>query len=149
MTFERPVRMHLWKQWNQWIESNEFGTMCSRNEECFCISEWWKNEKTNNINVNIFERVTYLIQKTQLWITNRIYKILRIRVKWYKIVAKRASHTVCVCSYHQYVKLLYYATRGINLDYKGQGFPTWGDGGSLPPPAKNLLIPPPRKVPFQ
>ena len=26
-----------------------------------------------------------------------------------------------------------------------QGFPYWGDGGSPPPPAKNLLIPPLKK----
>lgn len=33
------------------------------------ISEWWKSEKKNKINVSTFERVRYWIQKAQPQIT--------------------------------------------------------------------------------
>ena len=44
-------------------------------------------------------------------------KFCELRPKWCKTVASKGSHTVCVCSYHQNVKLLCSAIPG-NLDYK-------------------------------
>ena len=44
-------------------------------------------------------------------------KFCVIRPKWSIIFASKGSHTVCVCSYHQNVKLLCSTISG-NLDYK-------------------------------
>ena len=44
-------------------------------------------------------------------------KFCELRPKWCITAASKGSHTVCVCSYHQNVKLLCSAIPG-NLDYK-------------------------------
>ena len=44
-------------------------------------------------------------------------KFCELRTKWCITVASKGSHTVCVCSYHQNMKLLC-STIPENLDYK-------------------------------
>ena len=100
------------------FESDEFSRMCPGKKDCVSIKINAEKIKKQKRLLLVHLKELYIeFKKHNPQLKIGFTKFCELHSKWCITAASKGSHTVCVCSYHQNVKLLCSAIPG-NLDYK-------------------------------
>ena len=103
---------------HEFYESDEYSRLCPRKKDCLSV-------KVNNVKVTKQKRLI-LCNLNELFVEFKAKnpnckigrsKFIELRPKWCIIAGSSGTHTVCVCSYHQNIKLMIDGAK-INTTYK-------------------------------